>query len=159
GRSSRRPTAVRNSSRTQSPRSRDEAVTRPFGPRLGVRRDGFRGSEQRHVARGHRRYRRYLDSETGLALRRLYDFDGLLAEPPGSLDRRAEIQAFVLRLLDQHHGLEGIHVVDALLLALRRDLSLVRPVVELHLRDAGDLANLTEIELHLVQMLGQVDRL
>src|SRR5207249_8617058 len=60
---------------------------------------------------------------------------------------------------DQHHGLERVDVVDALLLALCRDLGLVRPVVQLHLGDASDLAHLTEIELELVEMLGQIDRL
>ena len=50
-------------------------------------------------------------------------------------------------------------VVDPLLLALGRDLRLVRPVVELHLRDAGDPADLAEVELDLVEMLGEVDRL
>ena len=82
-----------------------------------------------------------------------------LTEAARRVDRRAEVQALVLRLLDQHHGLDGVHVVDPLLLALRRDLRLVRPVVELHLRDAGDRAHLAEVELDLVEMLGQVDRL
>ena len=45
-----------------------------------------------------------------------------------------------------------------LLLALRRDLRLVRPVVELHLRDARDLADLAQVELDLVEVLGEVDR-
>src|SRR5581483_1222976 len=81
-----------------------------------------------------------------------------LAELPGGVDRRAEVQALVLRLLDEHHGLERVDVVDPLLLALRRDLRLVRPVIELHLRDARDLAHLSEIELDLVEMLGQVYR-
>src|SRR5204863_5792703 len=75
-----------------------------------------------------------------------------LAEAPGRIDRRAEVEALVLGLLDQHHGLERIDVVDPLLLALGRDLRLVRPVVELHLRDARDLANLAEIELDLVEL-------
>ena len=61
----------------------------------------------------------------------------LLAEAAGRVDRGAEVQALVLRLLDQHHGLDRVHVVDPLLLALGRDLRLVRPVVELHLRDAA----------------------
>src|SRR5918912_600759 len=77
----------------------------------------------------------------------------------GGLDRRAEVQALVLRLLDQHDGLERADVVDALLLARRRDLGLIRPVVELHLRDPGDLAHLAEIELDLLEMLGEIDRL
>src|SRR3954469_5173180 len=80
-------------------------------------------------------------------------------EGAGGLDRGAEVQALVLGLLDQHHGLERFHVVDALLLALGRDLGLVRPVVELHLRDPGDLAHLTEIELDLLEVLGKVHRL
>ena len=63
-----------------------------------------------------------------------------------------------LRLLDQHHGLDRVHVVDPLLLALGRDLRLVRPVVELHLRDAGEPAHLAEVELDLVEMLCEVDR-
>src|SRR6266511_6308842 len=83
----------------------------------------------------------------------------LFAEPACGLDRRAEIQALVLRLLDQHHGLEGVDVVDALLLTLRRDLRLVRPVVELHLGDPGDLTDLTQIELDLRQVVGQIYRL
>src|SRR5262249_19724249 len=83
----------------------------------------------------------------------------LLAEAPRCLDGRAEVEPLVLRLLDEHHRLEGIDVVDSLLLALRRDLRLVRPVVELHLRYSGDLAHLAEIELHLVQMIRQVYRL
>ena len=76
-----------------------------------------------------------------------------------ALDRSSEVQALVLRLLDQHHGLDRVHVVDPLFPALRRDLGLVRPVVELHLRDARDLANLTEVELDLVEVLRQIDRL
>src|SRR5579862_647219 len=83
----------------------------------------------------------------------------LLAETPRRVDRGAEVQALVLGLLDQHHGLDRIHVVDALLLALGRNLRLVRPVVELHLRDAGDAAHLTEIKLDLVQVLGEIDRI
>src|SRR5207253_2509609 len=43
------------------------------------------------------------------------------------------------------------------LLAFGRDLGLVRPVVELHLRDPGDLADLPEVELDLVEMLCQID--
>src|SRR5439155_24450473 len=82
-----------------------------------------------------------------------------LAEAPGSVDRGAEVQALVLGLLDQHHRLERLDVVDPLLLALGGDLRLVRPVVELHLRDAGDLAHLAEVELDLVQMLREIDRL
>src|SRR4029079_10798268 len=54
--------------------------------------------------------------------------------------------------------LDRINVVDPLLLALRRDLGLVRPVVELHLRDACDLSDLTQIELDLLQVLGQIYR-
>ena len=81
------------------------------------------------------------------------------AEPSCRFDRRAEVQALVLGLLDQHHGLERLDVVNPLLLAFGRDLGLVRPVVELHLRDPGDLANLAEIELDLVEMLGEVDGL
>ena len=79
------------------------------------------------------------------------------AEAAGGLDRGAQVQALVLGLLDQHDGLERLDVVDPLLLALRRDLRLVRPVVELHLRDAGDLADLAQIELDLVEMLREVD--
>ena len=82
----------------------------------------------------------------------------LLAEPASSVDRRAEVQALVLRLLDQHHGLDRVDVVDPLLPPLGRDLGLVRPVVELHLRDPRDLAHLAEVELELVQMLGEVYR-
>ena len=74
-------------------------------------------------------------------------------EAARGLDRGAEVQALVLGLLDQHHGLERVDVVDPLLLALGRDLRLVRPVVELHLRDPGDLADLAEVELDLVQVL------
>src|SRR5215831_2939301 len=81
------------------------------------------------------------------------------AEGAGGLDRRAEVEALVLGLLDQHHGLERVDVVDALLVALGRDLGLVRPVVELHLRDAGDLTDLPQVELDLVEVLGEVDRL
>src|SRR6185312_11188461 len=66
------------------------------------------------------------------ALRTRFTF----AEPAGSLDRCGEVQPLVLRLLDEHHGLDGVDPVDPLLPALRRDLRLVRPVVELHLRDA-----------------------
>src|SRR5204862_663747 len=99
--------------------------------------------------------------EVGLAVgrrsSRLHDL--LLAETPRSVDPRAEVQALVLRLLDQHHGLERLDVVDALLLALSRDLGLVRPVIELHLRDARDLAHLAEVELDLAEMLSEVDRL
>ena len=80
----------------------------------------------------------------------------LLAEAPRRLDCRTEVEALVLRLLDQHHGLERVDVVDALLLALGRDLRLVRPVVELHLGDAGDLADLAQVELHLVEVVCQV---
>src|SRR5262249_29082924 len=83
----------------------------------------------------------------------------LLAEAPRGLDRRAEVEALVLRLLDQHHRLESIDVVNPLLLALRRDLRLVRPVIELHLRDAGDLADLAQIELDLREVLGEIYRL
>src|SRR5437870_13251441 len=52
---------------------------------------------------------------------------------------------------------EGVDVVDPLLPALGGDLRLVRPVVELHLRDPGDLADLPEVELDLVEMLCQID--
>jgi hypothetical protein len=34
-----------------------------------------------------------------------------------------------------------------------------RPVIELHLGDAGDLADLAEIELHFAQVLCEIDRL
>src|SRR5438034_1572170 len=78
---------------------------------------------------------------------------------PGGADRGPEIEALVFRLLDQHHGLERIDVVDALLLALRRDLGLVGPVVELHLRDPRDLTDLAQVELDLPEVLGQIDRL
>src|ERR1044072_6750974 len=80
------------------------------------------------------------------------------AERTGGFDGRAEVQALVLGLLDQHHGLERVHVVDPLLLALGRDLGLVRPVIELHLRDAGDLADLAEVQLDLVEVGRNVDR-
>src|SRR3954451_14065995 len=80
------------------------------------------------------------------------------AEAAGGFDRRAEGQTLVLRLLDQHHGLERVNVVDALLLALGRNLGLVRPVVELHLRDPRDLADLAEVELHLVEVLCEIYR-
>src|SRR5262249_54275055 len=83
----------------------------------------------------------------------------LLAKAAGSVDRSAEVESLVLRLFDQHHGLERIDVVDPLLLALRWDLSLVRPVVELHLRNAGDLTDLAQGEHDLAQVLGEVDRL
>src|SRR4051794_33483168 len=49
----------------------------------------------------------------------------LVAEAARGVDRGAEVQALVLGLLDQHHGLDGVHVVDPLLLALGRDLRLV----------------------------------
>src|SRR5205807_9733172 len=75
------------------------------------------------------------------------------------IDRRTEVETFVLGLLDQHDGLERLDVIDALLFPLRRNLRLVRPVVELHLRDACDLTHLPEIELDLVEMLRQIDRL
>src|SRR5215831_18940716 len=81
------------------------------------------------------------------------------AEGAGGLDRRAEVETLVLGLLDQHHGLERVHVVDPLLLALGRDLRLVRPVVELHLGDACDLAHLAEVELDLVEVGRDIDRL
>src|SRR3954454_18197901 len=80
------------------------------------------------------------------------------AEAAGGLDRRAEGQTLVLRLLDQHHGLERVDVVDALLLALGRNLRLVRPVVELHLRDPCDLADLAEVELHLREVVCEIYR-
>src|SRR5439155_26459880 len=80
-----------------------------------------------------------------------------LAEAARSLDRRPEVQPLVLGLFDQHHGLDRVHVVDPLFATLRGNLSLVRPVVELHLRDACDLANLTQVELDLVQMLRKID--
>src|SRR5919108_124798 len=89
----------------------------------------------------------------------LADRPTVLSKASSGLDRCAEIQALVLSLLDQHHGLERVHVVDALLLALGRDLRLVRPVVELHLRDPRDLADLAEVELDLVEVLRDVDRL
>src|SRR2546430_422719 len=78
---------------------------------------------------------------------------------PSRLDCRAEVQALVLGLLDQHHGLERVHVVDALLLPLGGNLGLVGPVIQLHLRDPRDLADLAQVELDLVEMLGNVDRL
>src|SRR5213082_3783891 len=94
----------------------------------------------------------------GLAAVAHEPLDGaLFAEVPRRFDRRAEVQALVLRLLDQHHGLEGVDVVDPLLPALGGDLRLVRPVVELHLRDAGDLADLTQVELDLVEVLREID--
>src|SRR4051794_10104574 len=83
----------------------------------------------------------------------------LLTKAPRGLDGGTKVQALVLGLLDEHHGLEGVHVVDALLLTLGRDLGLVGPVVELHLRDPGDLAHLAEIELDFLEVLGEVHRL
>src|SRR5207302_10297660 len=82
-----------------------------------------------------------------------------LAVAARRVDRSAEVQALVLGLLDQHHRLERVDVVDPLLLALRRNLRLVRPVVELHLRDTGDLADLAQVELHLVEVLSEIDGL
>src|SRR5215210_3180480 len=109
----------------------------------------------RHADRLHgpaaRRKRRRVELAGQLAVRG--------AEAAGGLDRGPEIEALVLGLLDQHHSLERLDVVDPLLLALRRDLRLVRPVVELHLRDARDLADLPEVELDLVQVLREVDGL
>ena len=64
------------------------------------------------------------------------------AEPSCGVDRGAEIEALVLCLLDQHHGLDCAHVVDPLLLAFRWNLGLVRPVIKLHLGDARDRADL-----------------
>src|SRR5215210_3227733 len=84
---------------------------------------------------------------------------GEITEAARRRDRGGEVEALVLGLLDQHDRLERVDVVDALLLALRRDLGLVRPVVELHLRDPGDLTDLAQVELDLVEVLGQVDRL
>src|SRR5712691_2446038 len=83
----------------------------------------------------------------------------LLAEATGGFDRRAQVEALVLRLLDQHDRLERIDVVDALFLALGGNLRLVRPVIELHLGDACDLTDLAEIELHLAQVLSEINRL
>src|SRR5581483_1737311 len=83
--------------------------------------------------------------------------DTLLAEPPRSVDRRSEVETLVLRLLDQHHRLERVHVVDPLLLALRRNLRLVRPVVELHLRDSRNPADLAQVQLDLVEMFREID--
>src|SRR5919201_604366 len=98
--------------------------------------------------------------DSGLVRRRLPLFR-LLHFPVAArcVHRSAEAQALVLRLLDQHDRLERVDVVDPLLLALRRNLRLVRPVIELHLRDTGDLADLPQVELDLVQMLDEVDRL
>src|SRR5205085_523494 len=93
----------------------------------------------------------------GVAVERRRLAAALLAEPPGGVDRGAEVEAFVLRLLDQHHRLDRVHVVDPLLLALRRDLRLVRPVVELHLRDARKPAHLAQVELDLVEVLCEID--
>ena len=113
-------------------------------PRAGRHPRGFAdGSASR------RRAGREL-SEPPLAALRL-----LLAEAAGGVDRGAEVHALVLGLLDQHHGLDRVHVVDPLLLALRRDLRLVRPVVELHLRDAREATHLAEIQLDLVEMLAR----
>src|SRR2546421_5337435 len=81
-----------------------------------------------------------------------------LAEAACGFDRRAQVQSLVLRLLDQHDRLERVDVVDALLLTLCRDLRLVRPVVQLHLRNPCDLADLPEIKLHLRQMIGEIYR-
>src|SRR5436305_2420925 len=86
------------------------------------------------------------------------DFGVRFAEAAGGLDRRPEVQTLVLRLLDQHHGLERVDVVDALLLALGRNLGLVRPVVELHLGDPCDLADLAEVELHLREVVCEIYR-
>src|SRR6185437_3029819 len=93
------------------------------------------------------------DTTSGLG-----DAGALLAEVPRRFDGGAEVQALVLRLLDQHHGLERVDVVDPLLLALGGNLGLVRPVVELHLRDPGDLADLPEVQLDLAEVVGQIDR-
>src|SRR5919201_5688475 len=73
------------------------------------------------------------------------------------LDRRGEVEALVLGLLDQHHELERVRVVEALLAAARRDARAERPVVELHLRDASDPADLAEGQLELVEVLRQVE--
>src|SRR5262249_44225112 len=108
------------------------------------------GSRRRGIARG-----RDLREGLGGSLRPGFGFP----EAPGRVDRRAEVEALVLGLLDQHHGLERVDVVDPLLLALGRNLGLVLPVVQLHLRDPGDLADLTQVELNLVEVLGEVDRL
>ena len=75
------------------------------------------------------------------------------------VDGGRQREAAVLRLLDQEHGLDRGHVVRALLAAVGRDLRLLRPVVELHLRDAGDLADLAERQLQPEQMVAHVDRL
>jgi hypothetical protein len=80
------------------------------------------------------------------------------AEAARRVDRGPEVQTLVLRLLDQHDRLEGVDVVDALLLPLGGNLGLVRPVVELHLRDARDLTDLPEVELDLLEVLCEVDR-
>src|SRR6266542_4211963 len=80
-------------------------------------------------------------------------------EPARGVDRCSEVQTLVLGLLDQHDRLERVDVVDPLLLALGRDLRLVRPVVELHLRDPRDLAHLAQVQLHLVEVLSEINRL
>src|SRR6266545_7467297 len=80
-------------------------------------------------------------------------------EPARGVDRCSEVQTLVLGLLDQHDRLERVDVVDPLLLPFGRDLRLVRPVIELHLRDARDLADLAEVQLDFAEVLGEVDRL
>jgi len=73
-------------------------------------------------------------------------------------DRRAEIEPLVLRLLDQHDRLQSVGVVEALLASARRDRRFDGPVVELHLGDPRDAADLAERELQLVEVPGEVER-
>src|SRR5207249_7705395 len=119
-------------------------VPAPDGPR---RSRAGRGDLRQHPAsrggRGQAARCLELLRNAGSAIR--VDF----AETASGVDRGAEVEALVLRLLDEHDRLERLDVVDPLLLALRRDLRLVRPVIELHLGDACDLADLAEIELDL----------
>src|SRR2546421_2175332 len=115
-----------------------------------------RSAQRSTSTRSRPRTRRTRSAKPLLAVR-----SGRLRRPkrPSRLDCRTEVQALVLGLLDQHHGLERVHVVDALFLTLGRNLGLVGPVVQLHLRDPRDLADLAQVELDLVEMGGNVDRL
>src|SRR5690242_4300605 len=56
---------------------------------------------------------------------------GGVAEAVGGVDRCSEVQALVLALLDEHHQLERVAVIEALFLALCLGLGAVSPVVEL----------------------------
>ena len=67
------------------------------------------------------------------------------------LDRRLRERPLSLPCLISITVSTRVEVVEPLLLALRGDARLRRPVVELHLRDAGDLADLAEGELELAR--------